>query len=194
MLLLTFFITSFSYMGITESHVNESRQEDTTTSYTASTEELKSIEFPIKVLTMLHLRHLSITGMDCDYRVSDEKGNDVTQCWAIRVLPFDIGNLKELESISMPVNNIQYLPGTMRELKKLRVINFSDNSLSDVHVISEIPSLEEAYFFGCHLSKLPEDLSALKKLKKLGLTGNQISATEIKRIKAALPQCEVLFE
>jgi len=133
--------------------------------------------------------------MDCDYKILDEEGNDITKCWMISSIPLEIGNLKELESIHMPVNNVKYLPGTMRELKKLRIIDFTDNvPLSDVHVISEIPSLEEAYFFGCSISKLPDDLSALKKLKKLGLTGNQISASEIKRIKEALPQCEVVFE
>ena len=165
----------------------------TDTSYTTTTRDLKSGAIPKKVFEMTRLKHLSITGGDCDYgRVTDDKGNDITQCWDISEIPPEIGNLKELVSLSLPVNAISSLPKEIGRLQYLKSVDLSDNLiLVDIDILCDISSLEDLSLCGCNISKLPDRIGNLKHLKSLCLVGTQVGKAELKRIKQLLPNCRI---
>lgn len=132
--------------------------------------------------------------MNCDYKTIDEAGNDMTHCWMIREIPSAIKNLKELECLQLNVNAIQTIPREVGALKKLRVLDLSGNpGLRDLdNVILLENSLEELYLNGCSINYSPQ-LIKLKKLKKLGIAGNNFNEQEIIKIKNALTTCEIIF-
>ncbi len=167
---------------------------DTTTIYYSSTALLKSKYIPDSVFQMTNLRHLSVQGMDCDYREVDDKGNDITKCWMISEIPPQIKNLNQLETLQLNVNSISNIPIELTELKNLKSLILDDNSgLSDIDNVVKLENLEFLSLNGCNISKLPDNIGQLKKLKSLGLAGNSISETEKDRIKKALPNCETYF-
>ncbi len=167
---------------------------DTTTIYYSSTAQLKTRHIPDSVFQMTNLRHLSVQGMDCDYREVDDKGNDITKCWMISEIPPQIKNLMQLETLQLNVNAINKIPIELTELKNLKSLVLDDNSgLSDIDHVVKLENLENLSLNGCNISKLPDDIGQLKKLKSLGLAGNNISETEKERIKKALPNCETYF-
>jgi Leucine-rich repeat (LRR) protein len=132
-------------------------QSDSVTVYSTSTSETQSNSFPQEVFGLTNLRHLTVVGMDCDYRELDEKGNDITKCWGLREIPKEIGNLKDLETLSLTLNYIEKLPEEIRQLKKMRVLDMTDNpGLSNVESIIDLENLEELILFGCNLTFLPK--------------------------------------
>ncbi len=56
-----------------------------------------------------------------------------------------------------------------------------------------MPALRNVSFAGCRISKLPDDLSGWSRLSSLVLSNCPIPETEIKRIRAALPDVTMLF-
>jgi len=167
---------------------------DTITIYSNRTDLMRSDSIPDSVFEMTNLKSLSITGSDCDFIVTDDEGNDITECWMLGEIPKEIANLNKLEYLQLNVNTIREIPKEIVELKKLKILDLTDNlGLEDIENIVLLENLEELYLFGCHLRKLPNDISRLKKLKKIGLAGNNFNEKEKARIKQALPNCEVTF-
>lgn len=93
--------------------------QDTTAAYSETTLKLKSNHIPYDVFKMTRLRKLSVIGMDCDYTHVDDNGNNVTKCWAIREIPEEIKELKQLEALVLRVNSIQRLPEEINALDNL---------------------------------------------------------------------------
>lgn len=157
------------------------------TEYITTTRALKSNKIPDSVFEMKHLKYLYISGMDCDY-------GDNTHCWSISEVPEKIGQLTELETLSLIVNSISSLPVSVSKLSKLRMLDLTDNlNLEQVDFITSLPQLESLSLFGCRIKKLPANISVLKNLKQLGLTGNPIQPEEINRLKRELPHCKIVF-
>jgi Leucine-rich repeat (LRR) protein len=187
-------IVMWSCKNISQRAVVVRDNQDTTTFFSSSTEQLKSNQIPDHVFSMSHLKHLSITGMDCDYKEVDKDGNDITRCWMIAEIPHAIINLKELESLQLNVHAIRTIPMELGDLKKLKSLDLTDNlNLSDVENVVRLENLEELGLNGCNLTKLPANIGQLKKLQSLGLSGNSIDEMEKKRIEKALPNCRVYF-
>jgi hypothetical protein len=157
------------------------------TTYGASTQQLKSDKIPDSVFQMTNLRHLSITGMDCDY-------GDRTNCWMIKEIPTEIKNLKKLKTLHLTLNALLTIPNELTELNSITLIDLTDNAgLSNVDNLAKLQNLEYLYLYGCGLTKLPENIGDLKNLKELGLVGNSFDKTEQVRIKKALPNCIIKF-
>ncbi|MBS1508035.1 MAG: leucine-rich repeat domain-containing protein [Bacteroidetes bacterium] len=160
---------------------------DTVTVYTKSAEYYRFKEIPDSVFTLKNLKVLGIGGMDCD-------AVDRANCWCISIIPKKIKRLKKLEVLRISLSRIRKLPRQLKRLKYLKVLDLDENlGLSDIAIVTELSDLEELVLYDCYLDSLPKDIGKLKKLKYLGLTGNTISPAELARIKAALPQCEVVF-
>lgn len=157
------------------------------TTYYKSTQQLKSNKIPDSVFQMIELRHLAISGMDCDY-------GDHLNCWEINELPPQISNLKKMTTLRLTVNSISKIPVELAALKNLKLIDLSDNAgLVNFGGISQLSSLEYLYLYGCGLTKLPDNIGDFKNLKELGLVGNKLDKTEQARIKNALPNCVIKF-
>jgi len=72
---------------------------------------------PDSVFEMRNLKTLSITGMDCDYIILDDNGEEVKDCWMIREIPRRIKGLQELEHLELSLNAIAKIPKEIRGLK-----------------------------------------------------------------------------
>jgi Leucine-rich repeat (LRR) protein len=166
---------------------NQASPTNLDTFYSASTGQLKSNKIPDSVFAMIKLRHLIITGMDCDQ-------GDNKNCWDITEIPAAIKNLKDLVSLRLTVNAIYSIPIELTELKNLKLVDLSDDAgLTDLNNISKCKGLQYLYLYGCGLSKLPDNIGEITNLKDLGLAGNNFSNEEQARIKKALPNCKVRF-
>jgi Leucine-rich repeat (LRR) protein len=99
-----------------------------------------------------------------------------------------------LEVLELRVNSIQSVPKEIMNLKNLKILDLTDNpGLINIDNVVWLENLEDLVLFGCDLHKLPPDIGRLKKLKYLGLTGNNIDSAELKRIRKALPTCDIKF-
>jgi len=180
-------LLTFMACSTTTRKANQADSTNSDTVYSISTRQLKSDKIPDSVFRMTKLRHLAISGMDCDY-------GDNKNCWSISKIPNEIKNLKDLTTIRLTVDAIAVIPFELTELKKLKLFDLSDNAgLTSFDNIAKCGSLEFLYLHGCGLTKLPDNIGDLKNLKELGLMGNNIDKTEQKRIKKALPNCIIKF-
>jgi Leucine-rich repeat (LRR) protein len=159
---------------------------DTITLYMKYAPHFKLKKIPSEVFDMPNLKHLRITGMDCD-------ATDESNCWTIQVIPRDIKRLKKLRILELSLNQIRELPEELGSLNELRALDLTDNGISNIDCVTRLQNLEELSLFGCALTKLPKDIGNLKKLKYLGIKGNPIDAGELKRIRQSLPNCEIIF-
>lgn len=157
------------------------------TAYSILTKQLKNNKIPDSVFSMTKLRHLAITGMDCDY-------GDRTNCRVINEIPAAIGNLKDLTTLRLTLNEITSIPPALSELKHLTLLDLTDNAgLKDFDNLSKCQSLQYLYLYGCELSRLPGNIGNLINLKELGLVGNNLDKAEQSRIRKALPGCIIKF-
>ena len=160
---------------------------DTTTIYSSSTKPIGSNLFPKEVLQMNNLKSLTFQGCWTDVKTD-------TSCRCIKIIPKEIGELKKLESLRLPLNCISNLPTEVNKLNSLRILDLTDNvAFQDLSQLTKIIGLEELYLFGCSISKIPDNISNLKRLTKIALTGNPLPESEILKLKLALPNCEVIF-
>ncbi|MBL0334000.1 MAG: leucine-rich repeat domain-containing protein [Chitinophagaceae bacterium] len=156
-------------------------------SYSNTRREMKSGQIPDSVWQMTNLRELSVTGMDCDY------GGD--SCCAVSSLPKDLGNLTNLETLSLTVNAISSIPEEISKLTKLKKLVLDDNlPLKNIEAICSLKQLEHLSLFGCGLQKLPVIIRQLTSLKFIGLTGNPLTENDIEVLHRALPNCEIVFQ
>lgn len=193
---MKFIFVWFFFIGVTvnsactttasKSNLPGSSESDTT--FSSSTQQLKSNRIPDSVFQMAHLRHLFISGMDCDV-------NPHPDCWMIVELPSKIKNLKELVSLRLTLGAFRIIPDELTGLQNLRLIDFTDGSLSNANLnnLTKIKSLEYLYLYGCGLTKLPPAIGNLVNLKELGLSGNSFDKDEQARIVKELPNCKVKF-
>ncbi len=121
-------------------------------------------EIPKKVFNRTELKYLSVIGQDCDIRPME--------CFAINEISKDIQNLKNLEVLRLTLNYINNLPIEVLELKKLKILDLTDNpNFSDLETVGKIKWLKEFYCYGCNLSE-----------------------KEIDRLKKELPNCKIGIE
>ncbi|HVZ41687.1 MAG TPA: hypothetical protein VHI13_20570 [Candidatus Kapabacteria bacterium] len=158
----------------------------------AGEQHLDSI--PAGVLTRTDLVSLTFIGTDCDYRVIDSAGHDITKCRMLHEIPLAIASMADLEVLNLPLNGIRSIPPELVKLRHLRELELDDNAaLENVDAIAGMASLETLGLCGCGISRLPADLSALGHLRRLCLKGNPIGRPELARIRRALPYCRIVF-
>ena len=174
---------------------NKQLYSDTSTYYSSKTTDLKCKGIPDSIFNMKSIKRFVVIGEDCDVVLHDEKGDIINMCCVLGEIPAAIGKLSNLEVLEVRLNGLDSLPKAILNCQKLRIIDLTDNNVTNIDNITALKNLEELYLFGCHLTKLPDNIGELKKLKTLGLTGNyRIEQTEITRIQKALPNCRVVFE
>jgi hypothetical protein len=157
------------------------------TAYFITTRELKSDKIPDSVFQLINLKHLAVSGMDCDY-------GDHKHCWGIREIPAAIKNLSALTSLSLTINAIQVLPAELATLKQLKVLDLTDNAgLGSCEILTELTTLETLNLYGCGLTHLPAAIGNLVHLRELGVAGNYFDEKEKERIREALPHCRIIF-
>jgi len=83
--------------------------------------------------------------------------------------PMEILQFPNLQSLNLSSNGIEKIPSEIAKLPKLQKLNLSTNGLK----------------------KLPAEIASLKQLKVLDVSQNQFLASELTRVKTALPQVAI---
>ena len=101
--------------------------------------------------------------------------------------------LKKLEKIDLGANEIeniypfQYMSAPLRELR------IANNNISDGTALMYLNSLELLDISGNRLSSV-SPIMQISTLKWVKLTGNPLSDEQIAELRAALPDCQIIFE
>lgn len=83
--------------------------------------------------------------------------------------PMEIVKFTNLQSLNLSNNGIEQVPSDIGRLTKLQKLNLSTNGLK----------------------KLPVEIASLKHLKMLDVSQNQFLASELTKVKTALPQVAI---
>lgn len=124
------------------------------------------------MLVMNAWTHAKLMGQPMPAEVADlvELNQLMANNLQLTSLPENIGNLKGLTSLKLKGNNLTSIPESIGQLTELKTLDLSMNQLTT----------------------LPESIKGCVNLKKVTLKGNNISADEMKKIKANLPKkCKV---
>jgi Leucine-rich repeat (LRR) protein len=111
-------------------------------------------------------------------------------------LPAYVLKLSNLEELDISNNKITgALPAEIHDLKKLRVLDASDNLMTGVPAeVGQLQNLEVLDLSNNRLTGLPYELGNLKKLKQLNLSGNDYAQPDLEIIKAGLsPEVEIIL-
>ena len=88
----------------------------------------------------------------------------------INFLPDDIGKLSKLTTLSANLNKLTALPDEMENLKNLKSLNLGKNNFNKFpDLITKFSSLEVLNFENNPITALPPTINALKNLKELNL-------------------------
>ena len=167
---------------------------DTTRLFISSTKELKTNHIPDSIFNMTDLTVLYLAGSDCDLGITNDDSKDTIGCWMIKEIPKKIGNLKKLIELTLSLNAIKEIPEEIKQLKSLKILDLTDNTgITNIDNITSLTTLQTLNLFGCGLTSLPKNIGNLKRLKQLGLTGNNISEKELKRLQQELPNCDIIY-
>lgn len=106
----------------------------------------------------------------------------------------DLSALANLRRIYLRANRFTSVPETLKDLPALTDIDLSGNPIESVpEWLAQKKGLENLSFNRTKLSRLPEDISAWRSLLSLQLGDLRLSAEEMARIRAALPDTAVVF-
>jgi internalin A len=94
----------------------------------------------------------------------------------LSALPEAIGQLSQLEKLSLSVNQLSMLPEAIGQFSQLEMLSLSGNQLSTLpEAIGQLSRLQELYVSDNQLSTLPEAIGKLSQLQELYLSNNQLS-------------------
>ena len=106
----------------------------------------------------------------------------------------DLKGLVSLRRIYLRNNRFTAVPETLKDLPALTDIDLSGNPIKDVPAwLAEKKGLKNISFSRTQVTNLPENLEAWKTLQCLQLGDLNISAAEMARIRAALPNVAIVF-
>lgn len=116
-------------------------------------------------------------------RVTDLSNQGLTS------LPSSLFDQTHIEELDISGNELTgALPGEIRHLQELRILNASNNQFTGVPAeIGQLHKLEILDLSNNQLTGLPHELGNLDALKVLDLTGNQPSDFDLEIIRESLP-------
>ena len=99
-----------------------------------------------------------------------------------------------LETVRLSRNRIESISAFQNTHSRatIRTLDLGFNQIQDVSPLSALTALESLDLRSNQILSV-QSLARLKQLKKLDLSGNPISAEEIEALRAALPECEIVF-
>lgn len=111
-------------------------------------------------------------------------------------VPSSVFSKNDLEELDLSGNRLTgALPGEIRFLQRLRVLNVNGNDLTGVPAeIGQLSSLLTLDLSKNRLTGLPMELGNLKNLHTLNLRGNTISQPDLDAIRVKLVNTEILID
>ena len=144
--------------------------------------DMKVIEDTIR--STKEISEITIIGSDC---------HDVSICDNMNKIPEAVYDHKEIKKLRLISCGIRFVPARLSELDVLTELDLSDNRGIQLDSLSVLTQLEVLNLNGCDLYTLPEVLSKLKNLKRLGLQNNFINPKQMQELKLILTGCEIYY-
>ncbi|XDD45368.1 leucine-rich repeat domain-containing protein [Leptospira sp. WS39.C2] len=112
----------------------------------------------------------------------------------VGILPTSIGNLSNVEELTLQYDSLTTLPKEIGNLKQLRILNLFGNPLTDLpEELGNLQNLEVLLLGRTQLREIPPVISRLKHLKTLALDETKVQLTEADvDVIANLPHLEIL--
>lgn len=102
----------------------------------------------------------------------------------LETLPESIGNLKNLKHLNLAVNYLSSLPKSIGNLESLDYLNVRGNKLKSLPVsITDLSKLTDLNVSSNYIKMMPYDIHKLEKLSHFQYHGNPLSKKEVHRIK-----------
>lgn len=114
----------------------------------------------------------------------------------IRTLPSEMGKMTSVIIFKIDHNILEgSLIGEIRQMSKLRQLDVSYNKMTGMPAeIGQLSNLETLNYSYNNIDGLPNELANLKNnLKEFDLTGNPLSQDKINKLKASLPNTNIIF-
>ncbi len=109
-------------------------------------------------------------------------------------LPAEIRHLTKLQTLNARNNDMTGIPAEIGQLNDLRDLDYGSNRLDTMpNEIAHLTGLQTLSLAHNTYRSVPDSVVQLKQLKTLDLTGNPLSADEVARVKAAMPNTAVVF-
>lgn len=146
-----------------------------------------------------HLKRLSIYDSQLKYipkSIGNLKTLEELELFrsSIQNIPPEIGSLTQLTDLRISSNNISIFHNEWGNLKNLKRLEISEQKLDELpKFVLELVELEYLKISG-NLTSLPDEISNLKKLKKLDCTFNNIDSIQRQHINDLLPNTKIEFE
>ncbi len=116
---------------------------------------------------------------------------------ALVILPTGIGQLSALRDLTLRVNrnfDIANAVNKLAALRQLQALSLADNNLGTIPgAIGQLSQLQRLDLSSNELVTLPPEIQQLTQLETLSLCGNAFPAAEQERLRALLPNTEVVF-
>ena len=115
---------------------------------------------------------------------------------SIRTLPSEMGKMINVTVFKIDHNLLDgSLIGEIRQMSKLKFLDVSDNNMTGMPAeIGQLSKLETLDYSNNKLTGLPNELADLKNnLKEFNLAGNPLNQEQINRLKAQLPNTNIIF-
>lgn len=109
-------------------------------------------------------------------------------------LAFSLRNLKKLQQLHIQRTNLATLPFVVCDLESLQRLALHHTPIKNIEAdIKKLTNLEELYLYDCpNLRDVPEEVTQLKKLKKLHLYNTLISEQCKADLRKKMPGVEIL--
>lgn len=115
---------------------------------------------------------------------------------SIRTLPSEMGKMTNLVIFKIDHNLLEgSLIGEVRQMSKLKALDVSYNKMTGMPAeIGQLSNLETLNYSYNDITGLPNELANLKNnLKEFNLTGNPLSQDQISKLRASLPDTNIIF-
>lgn len=114
---------------------------------------------------------------------------------SLKTLPSEMGRMTNLTVLKLDNNLLEgSLIGEVRKMSNLVTLDVSDNKMTGMPAeIGQLSKLQTLDYSNNDIDGLPNELSNLKQLKTFNLTGNPLSADKISKLKASLPNTNIIF-
>ncbi len=115
---------------------------------------------------------------------------------SIKTLPSEMGKMTNLVIFKIDHNILEgSLIGEVRQMSKLKQLDVSYNNMTGMPAeIGQLSNLEILNYSYNNIDGLPNELANLRNnLKEFNLTGNPLSQDKINKLKADLPNTNIIF-